>query len=179
MEEHQGSHAVIVAAFGSPGAHRLRKTLSIPVSRTGEAAIQEAAVGGRRFGVATTTPGLVRSIEAGVRRLGLDAAFTGVRVPANRDPLALAANPADQYDELALAATRCIELDGAEAVVIGGGPLSDMAPRLRQRLQTTIIEPVPAAIRQVLGTLARTTTSPLRRPNALVAPSDEGVVQGI
>ncbi len=115
--------------------------------------MREAASGGRRFGIATTTQGLVRSIEAGVRHLGLEAGFTGVRVPAGRNPRALAANLADQYNELALAATRYIELDGAEVVVIGGGPLSDTAVRLRQHLQVTIIEPVPAAIRQVLGCL--------------------------
>jgi allantoin racemase len=66
----------------------------------------------------------VASIESGVRSLGLAGSFIGVRVPGN-DPVTLAANPADQDEALALAATQCIELDGAEAVVIGGGPLSD------------------------------------------------------
>lgn len=154
LAEHQASDAVVVAAFGNPGTGTLRAMLSIPVIGIGEAAIREAASGGRRFGIATTTPGLVRSIEEGVRRLGLAAGFTGVRVPAGRDPLTLAADPADQDDELAAAATRCIELDGAEAVVIGGGPLSDTAARLRRRLQTPIIEPVPAAIQYLLELLA-------------------------
>ena len=153
--ERQGSDAVIVAAFGDPGARTLRGLLRNPVMGIAEAAMREAAAGGRRFGIATTTPGLVRAIEAGVRRLGLEAGFTGVRVPPDRDPLALAANPADQYDTLALAATRCIELDGAEAVVIGGGPLSETAARLRRCLPATIIEPVPAAMRAVLAALAQ------------------------
>ncbi len=167
MGDHGGSDGVIVAAFGDPGAQRLRERLSIPVVGIGEAAMREAASGGRRFGIATTTPGLVRSIEAGVRQLGLETAFTGVRVPAGRDPLALAANPADQYDELALAAARCIDVDGAEAVVIGGGPLSATAARLRQQLQVTIIEPVPAALRQVLG---RFPDAPLRHPDDPTRP---------
>ena len=172
--ERGGSDAVIVAAFGNPGADKLRKLLPVPVLGIGEAAMREASAGGRRFGIATTTPGLVRSIEAGVRRLGLDDGFTGVRVPTDRDPLALAANPADQDDELALAATLCIELDGAEAVVIGGGPLSDTATRLRRRFQTTIVEPVPAAMRLVLGALAQPATAPLRRPNVIAIPPDGG-----
>ena len=41
-------------------------------------------------------------------------------------------------------------LNGAEAVVIGGGPLSEAAARLRHRPQATIVEPVPAAMRLVL-----------------------------
>jgi Asp/Glu/hydantoin racemase len=147
-----GVGAIIVAAFGNPGASRLRKLLTVPVTGIGEAAVQEAASGGRRFGIATTTPDLVRSIEDGVRALGLDGSFTGVRVPGG-DPLALAADPAAQDEALALAATRCIELDGAEAVVIGGGPLSATAARLRQRFQAVIVEPVPAAVRQTLAAL--------------------------
>jgi Asp/Glu/hydantoin racemase len=144
--------AIVVAAFGNPGARRLRDLLSIPVIGIGEAAVREAAAGGRRFGIATTTPQLVRSIEAGVHSLGLAVSFTGVRVPGG-DPLTFAANPTDQDEALALAATQCIELDGAEAVVVGGGPLSDTAARLRQRFQTTIIEPVPAAMRHILKEL--------------------------
>jgi Asp/Glu/hydantoin racemase len=127
--------------------------LSIPVIGIGEAAIKEAAAGGQRFGIATTTPQLVRSIEASVHSLGLAGTFTGVRVPGG-DPLTFAANPTDQDAALAVAATQCIELDGAAAVVIGGGPLSDTAARLRRRFQTAIIEPVPAAMRAVLKHLA-------------------------
>ena len=144
--------ALIVAAFGNPGAARLRDRLAIPVIGIGEAAVREAAIGGRRFGIATTTPGLVRAIEASVHAMGLTATFTGVRVPG-ADPLILAANPVEQDDALALSATHCIELDGAEAVVIGGGPLSATAARLRARFRTEIVEPVPAAMRQVLAAL--------------------------
>ncbi len=142
--------AIVVAAFGDPGAQRLRALLSIPVIGIGEAAMREAATGGRRFGIATTTPRLVRSIEACVRGLGLDGMFTGVRVPGG-DPLTLAADPTAQEDALAAAATACIERDGAEAVIIGGGPLSATAARLRRRFGIAIVEPVPAAMRGVLG----------------------------
>ena len=148
MLEAERADAIIAAAFGNPGAAQLREQLAIPVVGIGEAAIRGAAVGGRRFGIATTTPRLVRAIEASVRSLGLEGCFTGIRVPG-ADPLILAASPAEQDAALALAATQCIELDGAEAVVIGGGPLSATATRLRGRFQTEIVEPVPAAMRQV------------------------------
>ncbi len=114
--------------------------------------MREAATGGRRFGIATTTPGLVAAIEAGIRNLHLTATFTGVRL-AIGDPKTLAANPADQDDALAAAATQCIEQDGAQAVIIGGGPLSDSAARLRRQFHATIVEPVPAAIRHLLQAL--------------------------
>ncbi len=153
--ERAGScHAIIVAAFGNPGASRLREILSIPVVGIGEAAMREAASGDRRFGVATTTPDLVRSIEAGVHDLGLAGHFTGVRVPEG-DPLAFAADPVAQDIGLAEAATACVETDGAEVVVIGGGPLSDTAARLRTRLRHSIVEPLPAAIQTLMRRLAK------------------------
>jgi Asp/Glu/hydantoin racemase len=149
LEQAGSIDAIIVAAFGNPGAGRLRQLLSIPIIGIGEAAIIEAATGGRRFGIATTTPGLVAAIEASVRDLGVAGAFTGVRLPAG-DPLALAADPAAQDEALAAAATECVEKDGAESVIIGGGPLSESAARLRRQFHATIVEPVPAAMRQLL-----------------------------
>ena len=112
---------IVVAAFADPGASVLRARVSIPVVGIGEAALLEAGAGGRRFGVATTTPGLVTAIEARVRLLGLSAGFTGVRVPLG-DPLSLAARPADQDAALGQAVQACLQRDGAEAVVIDGGP---------------------------------------------------------
>jgi allantoin racemase len=152
-EKASGVGAIMVAAFGSSGADILRQTVRIPVIGIGEAAIMEAAAGERRFGIATTTPALVGSIEAGVRKLSLERNFTGVRLP-DGDPLTLAASPAKQDAALIKASADCIELDGAEAVVIGGGPLSASAARLRHRFTNDIIEPVPAAIRYLLKHLA-------------------------
>jgi len=140
--------AIVVAAFGDPGVAALRAALAIPVVGIGEAAMREAAAAGRRFGIATTTPLLVRSIEVCVRGLGLSGRFTGVRVPPG-DPLTFAADPGRQEAALAAAATACIEVDGAEAIIIGGGPLSDTAVRLRRRFGDAIVEPVPAAMRAV------------------------------
>ncbi len=142
--------ACIVAAFADPGADRLRGLRRGPVVGIGAAAIGEAGFGGRRFGIATTTPGLRRAIEAAVAALELEANFTGLRLAAG-DPLHLATHPALQDEALAVAAAACIEQDGAEAVVIGGGPLSASAARLRGRFAVPVIEPVPAAIRAVLS----------------------------
>jgi Asp/Glu/hydantoin racemase len=140
--------AIVVAAFGDPGAEALRDAVSVPVVGIGEASIAEAAEGGRRFGIATTTPGLVRPIEALVERLSLSRNFTGVRV-AGDDPVALAADAARQQRALARSVHACIDLDGAEAVIIGGGPLSAAARSLRLQFVADVIEPVPAAIRHI------------------------------
>lgn len=143
------AQAIIVAAFGDPGVASLRASLNIPVIGIGEAAIREAAGWGRRFGIATTTPKLRDAITSKVSCLLHGAAFTGIRIPAI-DPLALAADPARQSAALHRAVSECIDQDGAETVIIGGGPLTDAAAELRRVFGDTIIEPISAAVRVLL-----------------------------
>jgi allantoin racemase len=141
-------NAIIVAAFGDPGAAALRGKLAIPVVGIGEASVLEAASGERRFGIATTTPALAAAIERMVDALSLSHLFTGVRTSAV-DPLVLAADAPRQETVLARLVPECFDLDGAETVIIGGGPLSAAAEALRRRFGPRVIEPLPAAIRRV------------------------------
>ena len=140
--------AIVVSAFGDPGLERLRAAVGVPVVGIGEASLREAAALGRRFGVATTTPGLEAPIVAAIARLGLAGRFTGCRIPPG-DPLRLAAQPALQDEALAEAVRLAIERDGAQAVVIGGGPLADSAGRIAARFSVPVIVPVAAAMRAV------------------------------
>lgn len=152
-----GVSAIVVCAFGDPGAAVLRAEISVPVIGIGEASMREAALGGRRFGVATTTQGLDVAIVEAAARYGFEALFTGCRIPAD-DPLQLAAHPALQVERLAEAVTACIELDGAGAVVIGGGPLGQSAAELEARVgafgDVPVIAPIAAAMRAVAAQLS-------------------------
>jgi allantoin racemase len=142
--------AVVVAAFGDPGREELAAAVGVPVVGIGQASVLAAAAGGRRFGMATTTPGLVGSLENLVRRHGVAAGFTGVRLTPT-GPTELAAQPDQQDRELEDAARACFAEDGAAAVAIAGGPLSGTARRLSAAGIGTIVEPVPAAARHVLS----------------------------
>lgn len=144
--------AIVVAAFGDPALPLLRARVAVPVVGIGEASMQEAAAGGRRFGVATTTPGLAESIAQAVARLGLSAQFSGTRIPQD-DPLRLAADPGLQDRLLGQAVRTCIEQDGAQAVVIGGGPLAQSAARLAGQFGVPVVSPVAAAMRRVAALL--------------------------
>ena len=79
---------IIVGAFGDPGLDILRREIAIPVVGLCEAAMLEAAVARRRFGVATTTPGLAALINAKPAELGLGDLYTGIRLTPD-DPLSL------------------------------------------------------------------------------------------
>ncbi|GHD02870.1 hydantoin racemase [Pseudorhodoferax aquiterrae] len=152
VREAPGVAAIVVAAFGDPALALLRARVAVPVVGIGEASMQEAAAGGRRFGVATTTPGLAESIAQAVARLGLSAQFSGTRIPKD-DPLRLAADPGLQDRLLGQAVRTCIEQDGAQAVVIGGGPLAQSAARLAGQFGVPVVSPVAAAMRRVAALL--------------------------
>ncbi|WP_223281315.1 aspartate/glutamate racemase family protein [Streptomyces antnestii] len=140
--------AVIVGAIGDPARERLAAELDVPVVGIGQAAILAAAGGGRRFAMATSTPLLVDSLTGLVERHGRSDGFTGVRLTSS-DPVVLAASAEQQYQELAAAVRTCVEADGAEAVIIAGGPLSETARRLSSLDLVEIVEPVPCAARLV------------------------------
>lgn len=139
----EGFDAVIVAAIGDPGRRELEATLDVPVIGIGQASVTVASQQGRPFAMATSTPLLVDSLAALADRHRGNARFTGIRL-TDSEPLALAAHPEQQFLELAGAVDRCVG-DGAEAVIIAGGPLSETARRLAKRNTATIIEPIPSA----------------------------------
>lgn len=152
---------IIVAAFGDPGLEALRERAGVPVAGICEAAMIEAADGGRRFGVATVTPGLVAAIDGRARAAGLGSLYSGVRLTAG-DPAALARDPARLREALAGAIEDCIRLDGAEAVIIGGGPLAAAAEALQGRFAVPIIAPLPAAMRRIARLVAALKPPPSR-----------------
>jgi Asp/Glu/hydantoin racemase len=139
---------IIVAAFGDPGLAALRARVSIPVVGIAEAAMLDAAEGRRHFGVATTTPALVDFIAERARELGVAELYTGIRLTQG-DPLALVADPPALTDALAEAVRCAIDDDGAEAVIIGGGPLGQAAIAIAPLFATPIIAPIPAAMRRL------------------------------
>lgn len=156
--------AVIVGAIGDPAREQLAAELDVPVVGIGQASIRTAALGDRRFGMATSTPLLVDSLTSLVERHGRSERFTGVRLTAS-DPVVLAASAEQQYRELAAAVRACVEEDGAEAVIIAGGPLSESARRLTALGLVPIIEPVPSAAALVIHALGRNETAKPTRPD--------------
>jgi len=148
-----GWAGVIISAFGDPGIERVRAACRVPVVGIAEASMREASAGGRRFGIATVTPDLVGPIEGRARALGLLAVYAGIRL-TDGDPRQLAADPQALEEALARAVQRSIDDDGAEAVIIGGGPLGQAAIGLQGRFAVPVIAPIPAAMRLLMSRLA-------------------------
>ena len=139
---------IILSAFGDPGLAELRRRTRIPIAGIGEAGLLAAADGGRRFAIATTTPGLRSSIETMIADLGLSDRYVGTEITEG-SPAELTADHQRLETALAAAITRAIDVGGAQAVVIGGGPLAVVARRLAGRFSVPIIEPIPEAVRRL------------------------------
>ncbi|MES5048286.1 aspartate/glutamate racemase family protein [Rhizobium nepotum] len=155
------SDGLIVCAFGDPGLERLAAETGLPSTGICQASMMEAAAGGRRFGIATVTPDLVESFAAKARTLGVAPLFTGTRL-TEEDPLRLAADPAALLLALEIAARKCFEEDGAEVVIIGGGPLGQAADELQRILSAPIIAPIRSAVEWLVRTMeteSRTSTA--------------------
>ena len=136
---------VVVAAFGDPGRDALAERQTVPVVGIAEAGMRAAALNGRRFSVVTTTPDLVQAIERRAAMLGCGRELVSVRL--TEAPLqAVMSDPKRLRSALAKAIARAIEEDGAEAVVIGGGPLAAAARSLAGTTPVPLIEPLPAAV---------------------------------
>lgn len=145
--------AVIVAAFGDPGLVELRKALSVPVTGIAEAGMAEAAEGGRRFAVVTTTPALCGRIAQTAARHG-HRGFVGTWTTPG-DPATLTADAPALLAALDAACRQAVQDGGAQAIVIGGGPLARAARALAATAAVALIEPVPAAVALTLRRLSR------------------------
>jgi allantoin racemase len=145
---------IIVSASGDPGWADLRRQAKVPVVGIAEAAMLAASDKGRRFGVATTTPKLVASIDARAAELGLAKLYTGTRV-TTEDPNALVADPGRLVEALRQVVATCIEQDKAEAVIIGGGPLGNAAIALTPMFSIPVIAPIPAAVHRMAGLVGK------------------------
>lgn len=135
---------VILACFADPAIAWLRTATGLPCVGIGEAALHAASAGQRRFGIATTTPGLGPAMQVLVQRLGLVHWYTGAHY-TDGSPMQLVAQADALHQQLHRAVQRCVERDGAQAVVIGGGPLGQAAQTLAAQTHIPLIAPLTAA----------------------------------
>lgn len=140
--------AIIVSAFSDPGLEELRAEVNIPVFGIGEEVFHEAARNGRAFGIVTVTPdeGLIESFRQKAASLGYEHLYRGVRVTSG-DPTELVQSPDKLDAALAEAVKASIENDSAQAIIMGGGPLSASALRLQQHFDVPLVVAVNAAAR--------------------------------
>ncbi len=141
--------AVIVAAFGDPGAEALSARLTCPVVGIGQAAALAAVAKDGPFAVATTTPDLRKPIDTLMR--SHSDRYIGAFMTKG-DPEALLKDQGALDAALVEACLRAKEA-GAAQVIIGGGPLAQAAERISPEVSVPLIQPLPEACKLLAASL--------------------------
>lgn len=173
--------AAIIACFGDPGLDAAKELLDVPVLGISEAAFHAAAMLGRRFGVVSFTAALRPMFEDCLAHHGLGARCAGFRMGP-----AFAGNPglvAEERAEMLVELCRqSVEQDGAEVVILAGGPLAGLAPVIAHRVPVPLVDGTAAAVRlaEAMAGLAPPAAPRATRSRALsgFAPDIEGLFRG-
>ncbi len=135
---------MIVAGFSDVGVDAIKEMLSIPVLGIAEASYHIASLVGHRFSVLTGTTKWTPPKDDYVRALGIEAKVASFRSYSEW-------NENDSFEVLKArlleVARRAIEEDGAEAVILGGGPLIGYGKLLQAELGVPVIDPTVAAFK--------------------------------
>ncbi len=128
------------------GYDAAKELLDVPVLGISEAAFHAACMLGRRFGVVSFTAALRPMFEECLAHHGLTARCAGFRMgpPFGGDPGTVAE---DRLDLLAALCAESAEQDGAECIILAGGPLAGLAPVLQPRIAVPLVDGTQAAVR--------------------------------
>ncbi|WP_431283724.1 aspartate/glutamate racemase family protein [Humitalea sp. 24SJ18S-53] len=163
--------AAVVACFGDPGVEAAKELFDVPVIGISEAAFHAACLLGRRFGVVSFTRALQPMFQDCLDRAGLTARCAGFRMgPAfSGDPGLVAEERREMLLDLVRASQ---EQDGAEVVILAGGPLAGVAPVLQPMVGVPLVDGTAAGVRlaAALVGLAPARREPRPRPLAGYAP---------
>jgi Asp/Glu/hydantoin racemase len=142
----EGCDAAIVSAFGDPGLAGARELFDFPVVGISEAAFLMAWTLGRRHAIVCLTPRLRTWYMECAAEHGLAGRLASVR--ALDGPIAditrVREDLGDRVLELCL---RAVDEDGAEVLIIGGGPLAGLAREIGPRLPVPALDGVSCGVR--------------------------------
>jgi Asp/Glu/hydantoin racemase len=160
--------AAVIACFGDPGLDAAKELLDVPVLGISEAAFHAACMLGRRFGIVSFTAALRPMFEECMAHHGLAARCAGFRMgPAFAgDPGRVAEERRAMIVELC---RQSVEQDGAEVVILAGGPLAGLAPVIAPDVAVPLVDGTAAAVRlaEAMVGLAPQGAPRVRRARAL------------
>ena len=136
--------AYVIACFGDTGVAAAREVATCPVVGMTEAALQTACLVAHRFVVITLPARTIAHTDRVVRALGLDHRCSVIAVDV---PVAdLVDGSTHLLDAFTAAARAAIDIDQAEAVVLGCAGLADLVDPLTDVLGVPVIDGVAAGV---------------------------------
>jgi Asp/Glu/hydantoin racemase len=138
--------AAIVAAFGDPGLSGAKEMMEIPVVGIAESAFLTAHALGRRYSILAVTKRLGTWFGECAEEHGLAGRLAAVR--ALDVPVSHISNARAETERLLVdLCHRTIEEDGAEVVIMGGGPIAGLAREVAHEIPVPVLDGVSCAVR--------------------------------
>ncbi|SDL96930.1 Asp/Glu/hydantoin racemase [Franzmannia pantelleriensis] len=137
---------VIVASFGDTGADALRAFMPCPVVGIGHASLLTAAALGGPFAIVSFAPAVVPSMRWMVEDYRMQHLLSGIHtvdIPLPDDPGEIQAATAEALERLC---RQVAEQGDCRSIILAGGPLAGLAPRLAPALPLPLIDPTQAAV---------------------------------
>lgn len=143
--ESEGYDAVCIDTMSDTGVTALRSVLSIPVIGPGRHSMLTALMLGRRFSILTMWDAWQPLYRKTLNELDLHAQCASVRAanltPDNRN--LLAGKEEDVFPRLEEVARQCIEVDGADVIILGSTTMHQAHAHLSKCLPVPVINPGP------------------------------------
>jgi len=148
-----GHDAVVIAAFGDPGAAGIREVLDIPVVGVTEAALATACLLGGRFSIIAISRRITAWYRESVAANGLIGRLASIR--SLDQPLReVGSVQVDQAARLRGLCIAAVEEDGADVIIPAGAPLAGLARSLAGEIPVPVVDSVASAVRQAEALVA-------------------------
>lgn len=142
----EGYDAVVLACFSDPGLHAAREISSIPVIGIEESSLHMAAMLGAKFSIMTPRKTRIAAKQEEVHIRGMDYFLASVR-SLDLSVAETDADPEKTKQRIFDVATKAVQEDGAEVIILGCAGMTGYAPELEKKLKIKIIDPTAVALK--------------------------------
>lgn len=150
MQRHPDMDAYVIACFDDCGLEAARCLTEAPVVGIGEAAFHMATLLAHRFGVVTTLSRSIPAIENNLVKYGLATRCAKVRA-ADVRVLDLEGSDGDAIAKISDEIANSINIDGADAIVLGCAGMTDFARHLSDRFGVPVLDGIACAVKLAEG----------------------------
>ncbi|MBM3450896.1 MAG: hypothetical protein FJX78_07970 [Armatimonadetes bacterium] len=144
--EANGYDAVLTSCFGDPGIDAMRELVKIPVLAPAETSMHVAAMIGHSFSIVTVLDNVVRPLKKLAKLYGVESKLASIRV-LGVSVMMIRTEKDRVYPKAVEACRRCIEEDGADAIVMGCGSMSFYAKEIGEEVGVPVVNPLLVSLR--------------------------------
>lgn len=162
---HNDCDGHVIACFDDTGLDAARCVANGPVVGLCEAACMMASMVANRFSIVTTLSRSVPALEKLAQHYGMSDRCASIRAS---DVPVLDLENGDADNAIAAEIEQAINIDSAEAIVLGCAGMADFAAELSQQFGVPVIDGVSAAVKMVEGLVSMNLTS--SRANGYAKP---------